>query len=75
MTYKDAEYGLTGVVMEVLGSVGDGNTFYELAKSYHFANNAGEYPSEVELCRVFWLQADHVYMEFVHDLEIISEGR
>ncbi len=75
VTYKEAEFGLVGIIVEVMDAVGDGDIFYELAKSYHFANRAEDYPEKVELCKVYWLQADRAYMEFMHDLEIISESR
>lgn len=76
VTYKEAEYGLVGVVVELLGEVQENTAFYEMAKSYYFYNNDDDttWPA-IELCRVFWLQAGYTYVEYVHELETISEGR
>jgi hypothetical protein len=73
VTYREAEYDFIGIVVADACSVSEKTSLYQMARS-SFEYRQEKPPDVIEVCKVFWFEAAGHYMEYVHDLEVVSEG-
>jgi len=73
VTYREAEYNFIGIVVAAAFSVDKKTSLYQVARSM-FEHRQEKVPPIIEVCKVFWFEASGHYIEYVHDLEVVSEG-